>query len=99
MMRLHRTECTGMKCKLPVETVAVCDIWSLARERRAVQVKEVFNRVFVSVVSGRFLEGRRVSQNGCREVPVEATHKSPGGLRRLQRLSRRLKPGVQIWCS
>jgi predicted dehydrogenase len=29
--------------KLPVETVAVCDIWSLARERRAAQVKEVFN--------------------------------------------------------
>jgi predicted dehydrogenase len=28
---------------LPVETVAVCDIWSLARERRAAQVKEVFN--------------------------------------------------------
>jgi predicted dehydrogenase len=29
--------------KLPVETVAVCDIWSLARERRAAQVKEAFN--------------------------------------------------------
>jgi predicted dehydrogenase len=27
----------------PVETVAVCDIWSLARERRAAQVKEAFN--------------------------------------------------------
>lgn len=51
-MRLHRTECTGMKRKLPVETVAVCDIWCLARERRAAQVKEVFNRVFVSVVCG-----------------------------------------------
>src|SRR5665213_4353124 len=28
--------------QIPVETVAVCDIWSLARERRAAQVKEVF---------------------------------------------------------
>src|SRR5216684_7131207 len=28
--------------KMPVETVAVCDIWSLAREQRAAQVKEVF---------------------------------------------------------
>ena len=27
---------------MPVETVAVCDIWSLAREQRAAQVKEVF---------------------------------------------------------
>src|SRR5512146_1285007 len=27
----------------PVETVAVCDIWSLAREARAVQVKSAFN--------------------------------------------------------
>ena len=27
----------------PVETVAVCDIWSRARERRAAQVKAVFN--------------------------------------------------------
>ena len=26
-----------------VETVAVCDIWSLAREQRAAQVKKVFN--------------------------------------------------------
>ncbi len=26
----------------PVEIVAVCDIWSQARERRAAQVKEVF---------------------------------------------------------
>ncbi|MDR5730573.1 MAG: Gfo/Idh/MocA family oxidoreductase [Terriglobia bacterium] len=29
--------------RMPVETVAVCDIWSLARERRAAQVKKVFN--------------------------------------------------------
>jgi len=29
--------------KLPVETVAVCDIWSLAREQRAAQIKEIFN--------------------------------------------------------
>lgn len=28
--------------KTPVETIAVCDIWSLARERRAAQVKEMF---------------------------------------------------------
>lgn len=28
--------------KMRVETVAVCDIWSLARERRAAQVKRVF---------------------------------------------------------
>ena len=27
----------------PVETIAVCDIWSLAREHRAAQVKEAFN--------------------------------------------------------
>jgi len=26
----------------PVETVAVCDIWSLAREKRAAQVKQIF---------------------------------------------------------
>ena len=29
--------------QMPVETVAVCDIWSLAREQRAAQVKEAFN--------------------------------------------------------
>src|SRR5271168_1542034 len=29
--------------EIPVETVAVCDIWSLARERRAAQVKAAFN--------------------------------------------------------
>lgn len=29
--------------QIPVETMAVCDIWSLARERRAAQVKEAFN--------------------------------------------------------
>src|SRR6202012_1245656 len=29
--------------KVPVETVAVCDIWTLAREHRAAQVKKVFN--------------------------------------------------------
>jgi predicted dehydrogenase len=29
--------------KMPVETVAVCDIWSLAREHRAAQVKRAFN--------------------------------------------------------
>src|ERR1700679_418149 len=29
--------------EIPVETVAVCDIWSLAREQRAAQVKRTFN--------------------------------------------------------
>src|SRR5665213_3835634 len=29
--------------EMPVETVAVCDIWSLAREQRAAQVKEAFH--------------------------------------------------------
>jgi predicted dehydrogenase len=29
--------------QVPVETVAVCDIWSLAREHRAAQVKRAFN--------------------------------------------------------
>src|ERR1700744_6192957 len=29
--------------EIPVETVAVCDIWSLAREQRAAQLKEAFN--------------------------------------------------------
>ncbi len=29
--------------QIPVETVAVCDLWSLARERRAAQVKSAFN--------------------------------------------------------
>ncbi|MGB8480722.1 MAG: Gfo/Idh/MocA family oxidoreductase [Acidobacteriaceae bacterium] len=29
--------------QMPVETVAVCDIWSLAREKRAAQVKYAFN--------------------------------------------------------
>src|ERR1035437_3259150 len=29
--------------QMPVETVAVCDLWSLAREHRAAQVKRAFN--------------------------------------------------------
>jgi predicted dehydrogenase len=29
--------------QIPVETIAVCDIWSLARERRGGQVKKAFN--------------------------------------------------------
>ena len=29
--------------RIPVQTVAVCDIWTLAREHRAAQVKEAFN--------------------------------------------------------
>ena len=28
---------------MPVETVAVCDLWSLARDQRAAQVKKYFN--------------------------------------------------------
>ncbi len=30
--------------QMPVETVAVCDLWSLARERRAAQVKKAFSQ-------------------------------------------------------
>ncbi len=30
--------------RTPVETVAVCDLWSLARERRAAQVEKVFGK-------------------------------------------------------
>jgi predicted dehydrogenase len=30
--------------QMPVEVVAVCDIWSLAREHRAAQVKRAFNQ-------------------------------------------------------
>ena len=29
--------------QMPVETVAVCDLWSMARERRAAQVRHAFN--------------------------------------------------------
>src|ERR1700684_4616913 len=29
--------------QMPVETVAVCDLWKLARERRAAQVAAAFN--------------------------------------------------------
>src|SRR5436305_274996 len=29
--------------RTPVEVVSVCDIWSLARDRRAKQVKDLFN--------------------------------------------------------
>ena len=29
--------------EMPVETIAVCDLWSLAREKRAAQVKEAFH--------------------------------------------------------
>ncbi len=29
--------------QIPVETIAVCDLWKLARERRAAQVKHAFN--------------------------------------------------------
>ncbi len=38
---VHMTQLASKK--MPVETVAVCDIWSHARERRAAQVKEAFN--------------------------------------------------------
>src|ERR1035438_3972371 len=33
----------GASKQMPVETVAVCDIWKLAREGRAAQVKAAFN--------------------------------------------------------
>src|ERR1700746_2596935 len=29
--------------QVPVETMAVCDLWKLARDRRAAQVKRAFN--------------------------------------------------------
>ncbi len=38
---VHMVELASRQMK--VETVAVCDIWSLAREHRAAQVKQVFN--------------------------------------------------------
>ncbi len=38
---VHMTQLASKQ--MPVETVAVCDIWSHARERRAAQVKKAFN--------------------------------------------------------
>jgi predicted dehydrogenase len=38
---VHMTQLAAKK--MPVETVAVCDLWSLAREHRAAQVKRAFN--------------------------------------------------------
>jgi predicted dehydrogenase len=38
---VHMTELAAKQ--MPVETVAVCDLWSLAREQRAAQVRRVFN--------------------------------------------------------
>src|SRR5665213_3923727 len=38
---VHMTQLAARK--VPVETVAVCDLWSLAREHRAAQVKRAFN--------------------------------------------------------
>jgi predicted dehydrogenase len=38
----HVEMARGAAKKFPVETVAVCDIWSVARERRRAQVKEAF---------------------------------------------------------
>ncbi len=52
--------------KLPVETVAVCDIWSLARERRAAQVKEVFNLDPKSYKYSEDLLARNVFGHGLR---------------------------------
>ena len=49
--------------QIPVETVAVCDIWSLARERRAAQVKEAFNldprsyKYSEDMLAGRDIDG------------------------------------------
>src|SRR5579862_2218574 len=38
---VHMTQLASKQ--IPVETVAVCDLWSRARERRAAQVKKAFN--------------------------------------------------------
>jgi predicted dehydrogenase len=38
---VHMTQLAARK--VPVETVAVCDLWTLAREHRAAQVKRAFN--------------------------------------------------------
>lgn len=38
---VHMTQLAAKN--MPVETVAVCDLWSLAREHRAAQVKRAFN--------------------------------------------------------
>jgi hypothetical protein len=39
---VHMTELAARRT--PVEIVAVCDLWSLARERRAAQVEKAFGR-------------------------------------------------------
>jgi predicted dehydrogenase len=39
----HVRMVAGASKHVPVETVAVCDLWSLAREHRAAQVKEAFD--------------------------------------------------------
>src|SRR5271156_7099289 len=38
---VHMTQLAAKQ--IPVETVAVCDLWSYAREHRAAQVKKAFN--------------------------------------------------------
>src|SRR6201994_2272382 len=38
---VHMTQLAAKQ--MPVETVAVCDLWSVAREHRAAQVKKAFN--------------------------------------------------------
>jgi predicted dehydrogenase len=38
---VHMTQLASKQ--MPVETIAVCDLWSLARERRGAQVKRAFN--------------------------------------------------------
>ena len=38
---VHMTQVAAKQ--IPVETIAVCDLWSLARERRGAQVKKAFN--------------------------------------------------------
>src|SRR6202046_2792877 len=38
---VHMTQLAAKQ--MPVETVAVCDLWTLAREHRAAQVKRAFN--------------------------------------------------------
>ena len=38
---VHMTQLASKQ--MPVETVAVCDLWTLAREHRAAQAKRAFN--------------------------------------------------------
>ena len=65
--------------KMPVETVAVCDIWSLAREQRAAQVKEVFGAraAILQVLRGNAgTQGYRRRDDRHRRLPArQAMHR------------------------